>query len=216
MDEDAVHRCPDCSKGFGVARRKHHCRLCGSVLCHDCSHSITFQLAQRLLNPATLSEYNLPDEEQKNGSRESLFSSSPEKKNNTQAFRACKYCADILHKRDSHVQGSAEEPPLIVQYYEHLKDLMKEAEGMSELYTNMHRLQDAKFIRLKIMKSAESIDAVSKQILHYDNEKSPLQENVRSLALMFIKENLVCLEDVPSEADFTQLKQRRLEETSKR
>ncbi|GAA6051438.1 hypothetical protein JCM3770_000520 [Rhodotorula araucariae] len=30
-------RCQRCKKGFGVWRRKHHCRLCGGVVCWECS-----------------------------------------------------------------------------------------------------------------------------------------------------------------------------------
>jgi len=29
--------CQNCSKSFGITRRRHHCRKCGSVVCSDCS-----------------------------------------------------------------------------------------------------------------------------------------------------------------------------------
>ncbi|EOD13637.1 hypothetical protein EMIHUDRAFT_49505, partial [Emiliania huxleyi CCMP1516] len=29
--------CNICQKKFGLLRRKHHCRLCGEVICGDCS-----------------------------------------------------------------------------------------------------------------------------------------------------------------------------------
>ena len=36
--EDAVvNLCPDCTKPFGMLRRKHHCRLCGSIICQSSS-----------------------------------------------------------------------------------------------------------------------------------------------------------------------------------
>lgn len=35
-DDDEVHACPNCSTGFGMTRRKHHCRCCGSIFCSAC------------------------------------------------------------------------------------------------------------------------------------------------------------------------------------
>lgn len=37
IDGEDVSRCPECTKSFHFARRQHHCRLCGSIMCHDCS-----------------------------------------------------------------------------------------------------------------------------------------------------------------------------------
>merc|ERR1719506_618799 len=34
-DDDAT-ACPICEEGFGVFKRKHHCRFCGLVVCADC------------------------------------------------------------------------------------------------------------------------------------------------------------------------------------
>ena len=35
-DAEAKH-CADCGLGFGVSRRKHHCRACGHIFCWACS-----------------------------------------------------------------------------------------------------------------------------------------------------------------------------------
>jgi len=37
LDGTDVTRCPDCTKSFNITRRQHHCRLCGSIVCHECS-----------------------------------------------------------------------------------------------------------------------------------------------------------------------------------
>ena len=41
--------CPTCGDKFNVARRRHHCRLCGSIMCTKCSMFIPFELAGKLL-----------------------------------------------------------------------------------------------------------------------------------------------------------------------
>lgn len=33
-----IDRCPSCTAPFNITRRQHHCRLCGSIMCHNCSH----------------------------------------------------------------------------------------------------------------------------------------------------------------------------------
>ncbi|KAI0983138.1 hypothetical protein GJ496_002193 [Pomphorhynchus laevis] len=48
-DDRDVNRCPDCSLSFGILRRKHHCRLCGFVLCHRCSWFLSIPFAVNYL-----------------------------------------------------------------------------------------------------------------------------------------------------------------------
>eukprot|EP01112_Ceratiomyxa_fruticulosa_P020000 TRINITY_DN668_c0_g1_i4.p1 TRINITY_DN668_c0_g1~~TRINITY_DN668_c0_g1_i4.p1 ORF type:complete len:429 (-),score=79.49 TRINITY_DN668_c0_g1_i4:99-1385(-) len=37
VPDDVVRMCPLCTASFNVFKRKHHCRLCGSVICDGCS-----------------------------------------------------------------------------------------------------------------------------------------------------------------------------------
>eukprot|EP00127_Corallochytrium_limacisporum_P004469 Clim_evm23s164 gene=Clim_evmTU23s164 len=39
--DDEVTKCPICGEHFGLTRRKHHCRRCGRVVCHDDSKTMT-------------------------------------------------------------------------------------------------------------------------------------------------------------------------------
>jgi len=67
IDEDLVKLCPTCAKSFNIARRKHHCRLCGSVMCQDCSQFLDFNFCRRLTNPASLSSYKMSNMESRQG-----------------------------------------------------------------------------------------------------------------------------------------------------
>ena len=64
-DEKYFDLCPICAESFRMTRRKHHCRLCGGVMCADCSFSVTFEQAERLINPATISKFNTDSESAK-------------------------------------------------------------------------------------------------------------------------------------------------------
>ena len=35
--DGASPKCVSCKKNFTLTRRRHHCRHCGKVVCHDCS-----------------------------------------------------------------------------------------------------------------------------------------------------------------------------------
>ena len=63
LPEESVKLCPNCARSFNLTRRKHHCRLCGSIMCADCSDYVHFDLAKRLINPATISKYETIENE---------------------------------------------------------------------------------------------------------------------------------------------------------
>ncbi|MEE6502050.1 hypothetical protein FKM82_004399 [Ascaphus truei] len=43
-DQD-VPFCPDCGNKFSIRNRRHHCRLCGSIMCKRCTELLTLPLA---------------------------------------------------------------------------------------------------------------------------------------------------------------------------
>lgn len=43
--ESPLCRC--CAAKFGLTRRRHHCRLCGRVMCHNCSRHLSFVSARK-------------------------------------------------------------------------------------------------------------------------------------------------------------------------
>lgn len=49
LDGTTVTRCPSCAASFNLARRQHHCRLCGSIMCNSCSYFLPFDVARNLL-----------------------------------------------------------------------------------------------------------------------------------------------------------------------
>lgn len=48
LDGESVKLCPSCVKRFYLTRRQHHCRLCGTIMCHDCSFFLSFSDACKL------------------------------------------------------------------------------------------------------------------------------------------------------------------------
>lgn len=47
LDGATVTRCPSCASSFNLTRRKHHCRLCGSIMCNSCSCFLSYETARK-------------------------------------------------------------------------------------------------------------------------------------------------------------------------
>ena len=45
--DSEVKNCPFCGRSFGMTRRRHHCRLCGGIMCDRCSHFLTHAYASK-------------------------------------------------------------------------------------------------------------------------------------------------------------------------
>ncbi|XP_037889774.1 rabenosyn-5 isoform X2 [Glossina fuscipes] len=53
LDGRSVKLCPNCAKSFHIARRQHHCRLCGSIMCQECSKFLSLASAMELASLTT-------------------------------------------------------------------------------------------------------------------------------------------------------------------
>ncbi len=98
---------------------------------------------------------------------------------------------------------------------------MQNGEEMSKKYRVMaeslnngestYPVEEAKILRLQVLKVAETVDAMSKKIGALDAIDSmtvTLQNRIRNAAINFVKETLVGLPAVPSEEEFEKIKVR--------
>lgn len=46
VNDADVPFCPDCGNKFNIRNRRHHCRLCGSIMCRKCMEFIPLPLAR--------------------------------------------------------------------------------------------------------------------------------------------------------------------------
>ena len=257
LPEESVKLCPNCARSFNITRRKHHCRLCGSIMCADCSEYVPFELARRLINPASISKYEsngenneatrlLDGNSSKSGSGKSFSKSklNPSYDNlaknivdltgmaeSQQQFRSCTFCAENLQKRDARVSLTTEnQSPVLQRYYEKLRQLMQEGTKMSQEYREIANklnagepatkltIEEAKRMRIRLLKAAENVDAVSKAMVGLDEDESSktLRSRIRAASINFVKETLVGLPGIPSEEEHAKLQEQRKKEAAKR
>lgn len=58
LNDREAQNCSSCNARFSLTKRKHHCRLCGKILCSTCSAFLPFPYARKIINPAYAVAYN--------------------------------------------------------------------------------------------------------------------------------------------------------------
>ncbi|KAF1390313.1 hypothetical protein PFLUV_G00056770 [Perca fluviatilis] len=190
VNDSDVPLCPDCGNKFNIRNRRHHCRLCGSIMCRKCMEFIPLPLAQKLIigTREALCVPGSPIQSQspptgggssgmgsRRGSISSLSSvTSMLEEKDDEKIRCCHHCMDTLLK----IQQKLEEKdhmPDVVKLYERLRMCMEKVDEKAPEYIRMaeslnagettYNLDTAGGLRLEVQKYYELIDALSKKIL---------------------------------------------------
>ncbi|XP_031460925.1 rabenosyn-5 [Phasianus colchicus] len=236
VNDQDVPFCPDCGNKFSMRNRRHHCRLCGSIMCKKCMELISLPLASKLTSASkeALSSHTSPNASPNSvhGSRRgsissiSSVSSVLDEKDDDQ-IRCCQHCKDTLLKREQQIDEK-EYTPEIVKLYEKLRLCMEKVDQKAPEYVRMaeslnagettYSLEHANDLRVEIQKVYEFIDALSKKILslglHEEPQPHPktlqLQRMIRYSATLFVQEKLFGLMSLPTKDQYEELKKRRL------
>lgn len=212
LDEKPVTRCPDCTQNFNILKRKHHCRLCGSIICQDCSLFIPLGDAIDMFDIET------------SLNRDFVATSSI-------TFRACYYCSHLI-KYDtggdpgvvrSMGSGSSQNPnssqAKLINLYDSLKEKMEEIHQLQpQLVTMVYSIrsgealysrEEANALRSKLLRISEQIDIVSKQISALKNDtlsrsQLTLQQRIRQSTIVFIRDFISKLPSVPDESEISE------------
>ncbi|NXV80410.1 RBNS5 protein, partial [Atlantisia rogersi] len=234
-DQD-VPFCPDCGSKFSIRNRRHHCRLCGSIMCKKCMELVSLPLASKLTSASreSLGSHTSPNSSPNSvhGSRRGSISSissvsSVLDEKDDDRIRCCRHCKDTLLKREQQIDEK-EFTPEIVKLYEKLRLCMEKVDQKAPEYIRMaeslnagettYSLEHANDLRVEIQKVYELIDALSKKILslglHEDPQPHPktlqLQRMIRYSATLFVQEKLLGLMSLPTKDQYEELKKRRL------
>ncbi|CAH0391170.1 unnamed protein product [Bemisia tabaci] len=205
LDGANVSRCPECTRSFHLARRQHHCRLCGAIMCHDCSHFLNLQTAKEILMGPKEQELSPPSE---------------------QELRLCIHCYRLLENRKL-MTDTRNCKPLLAEYYEILSEFHKEANKLTQQFLKMseslnagetmYKLSDAQTLRLQIGKLAENIDTTSRKIESFGRKNGAniselqlrLQSAIRVATKSYLCTELLQLPSLPTEEQLLGLQEKR-------
>lgn len=199
VNDSDVPFCPDCGNKFNIRNRRHHCRLCGSIMCRRCMEFVLLPLAQKLINGTreALCVPGSPGQSQsppaggsggggmgsRRGSISSLSSvTSMLEEKDDEKIRCCHHCMDTLLKRQQKLEEK-DHVPDIVKLYERLRMCMEKVDEKAPEYIRMaeslnagettYNLDTAGGLRLEVQKYYELIDALSKRILSLGLKDEP-------------------------------------------
>lgn len=245
VDEKMVRLCPSCSRSFHLARRKHHCRLCGFVMCNDCSYSLDLEIARKMTSPISQGEASseihgssLPTPKLKRSNSSSSLNSVLSLVEGVHqidtGLRVCKDCLRLLESREA-LRESRTARPILLQFYERLQSYMQDANQLLPTYVIMcnslssgdptYQLKEAQALWAKLLRLAEHIDSLSKKILvlgSADTENPPrgrallLQQQIRAASTAFLRNEMLGLPTLPTEAKYLEMQEQRRQELKAR
>lgn len=242
VNDQDVPFCPDCGNKFSIRNRRHHCRLCGSIMCKKCTELISLPFANKLTSASkdSLSTHTSPSQSPNSvhGSRRGSISSvssvsSVLDEKDDDRIRCCTHCKDTLLKREQQIDEK-EHTPEIVKLYEKLRLCMDKVDQKAPEYIRMaaslnagettYSLEHANDLRVEVQKVYELIDALSKKILTLGLNQDPpphpntlrLQRMIRYSATLFVQEKLLGLMSLPTKEQFEDLKKKRKQEMERK
>lgn len=199
-DDRSVSECYICSNSFQMLMRKHHCRLCGQVVCDRvatrCSSDIpVLNLMSAAPDLSFESIANIRDISQ--------F---------TTCVRVCSLCLrSVYAKRKLEFQKQSPLPS-ILQEYENLHNLevlvTKLLPQFNECVNKIHEnttpdeklVQDLAQLRRKLLQNLTLYDKISKKLIHMDvhsQAELKIQQSIASHASTFIEEKMLPLKRIP-------------------
>ncbi|XP_029141496.1 rabenosyn-5 [Protobothrops mucrosquamatus] len=240
-DQD-VPFCPDCGNKFSIRNRRHHCRLCGSIMCKKCMELVSLPFASKLTTASkeVLASHTSPScspnsiQGSRRGSISSISSvSSVLDEKDDDRIRCCRHCKDTLLKREQQID-EREYIPDIVKLYEKLRFYMEKVDQKAPEYIKMaeslnsgettYNLDRASNLRIEVQRMYELIDALSKKILTLGLNEDPqphprtlqLQRMIRYSATLFVQEKLLGLMSLPTKDQYEELKEKKKQDLERK
>ncbi|CAH8463466.1 unnamed protein product [Heterobilharzia americana] len=228
-----------------VYRRRHHCRLCGSILCADCSYFVSVHNARSLLNALNGKDLDLfPVSTNTNdASNEPDFSIQSEdmfRNGNTPSsergyeLRICPVCKKILEKKINTLKSLSVDTPIIQMHIE-FKELMQKVHEWLPSYSiiaeslnsgeQKYALESARSMHSDLLQALQKIELLGRQFAKFSEPGSEFYVNralarlalaVHRRARSFVQNYLPPLRTLPTLKQYDSLTLQRKDELSAR
>ncbi|KAF8742723.1 hypothetical protein AX14_002530 [Amanita brunnescens Koide BX004] len=217
QDDSLVNRCPLCNASFHpITNRKHHCRLCGKIICalppkrphRPLSCSLLFVVDPQSKTIEEVGEGVDYGVKRRRGVSEGDLASDDDKF--LKGVRICRGCRPILLCKKYREESSS--MPSFVHLHNVLVDLEQEIEGalpqfqdlILRLSLNDPPTREASALRKRLLEAFAQYDALSKRIYQLprpdgsENSQFRVQAAVLSRASIFLQKNMIPLKSLPT------------------
>ncbi|KAL2886299.1 VAC1 protein [Ceratocystis lukuohia] len=201
-DDAAVARCPFCQQEFGSwTFRRHHCRMCGKVVCADAQTSCSSEIGLNVESPLEASE-------------------KPGQANIPVDIRMCRDCIHTLFSKRDFIASIAHQPPdqraydtlkqfergirqLIPRFQKSLVALQTDNPSSLQVATlpSHAQIKEAGKIRRRLIDSFTKYDAAARRLRDLRTESATqlrLQKAIYAAASAFLHTHMLTLKSVPN------------------
>ncbi|KAJ6606468.1 FYVE zinc finger-domain-containing protein [Mycena vulgaris] len=223
QEDSAVSKCPLCTTKFHpLTNRKHHCRLCGQIICalpvkrpqRPQMCSVLFVVDPKTRNIEEVGEgvdYGVRKRRTGSvGGAKELQEEAAEEEKFLRGVRICSQCRPVLLRQQYHQQGM--HVPTFVKLYETFIILEKEIEDslpqFQELILTLNHdsqpTKEASAARKRLLEAFAQYDSLAKRIrnLPTPNGNGSSQERVQiavmTRANLFLQKNMFPLQSLPT------------------
>lgn len=202
-DDSAISNCNICQSKFTMLLRKHHCRLCGSIVCDKVETACSNELLIRFLQNVTRDLHYKRE-----------VPSDPEF---DKAIRLCSRCLEMIYVPRIYKQDIQAVPSLMINKYHSLQnlttvinqvlpkfeDLLSKIEIDKEM-NNVPSMTDVRELgkqREKLIRSFKTYNILTKQLLAItpvNSSEKRIQKSIRIITYGFINEKILPMKNVPS------------------
>lgn len=193
-NDEHVKSCPICKHKFGYTLRKHHCRVCGKVVCGNLSTKCSLNVPISIL--VTKLEHSFPDE---------IPNSTP--------IRMCTDCKDTIFSHRNFASELVGPPPDLFKVFNSLKPLKRAIDNVLPKFQNLlaeinnpdippspELLRDATKIRTRLLDLFVQLDNTSRKVMtikvHSEVERR-LQKQIYSVNTQYLQDNMLPLKSLP-------------------
>lgn len=202
-DDSTISNCNICRSKFTILLRKHHCRLCGSIVCDKVDTGCSTELLIRFLQNVTRDLHYKRE--------------VPNDPDFDKSLRLCSKCLEMIYVPRVYKQDMQAAPSLMISKYYSLQnltvalnqilpkfeDLLSKIEIDKEM-NNIPSVTDVRELgrqREKLIRSFKTYNILTKQLLGISpvniSEKR-IQESIRVVAYEFINEKILPMKNVPN------------------
>ncbi|KAF8130455.1 FYVE zinc finger-domain-containing protein [Mycena galopus ATCC 62051] len=222
QEDSAVTKCPLCTTNFHpLTNRKHHCRLCGQIICalpikrpqRPQLCSVLFVVDPKTRNIEEVGEgvdYGVRKRRTSTVGGEKERQETAEEEKFLRGVRICSQCRPVMLRQQYHQQNA--HVPMFAKLYEAFVILEKEIEDslpqFQELILSLNHesqpTKEASAARKRLLEAFAQYDALAKRIRNLPTTNGPgssqerVQIAVMTRASLFLQKNMFPLQSLPT------------------